>query len=123
MITGITGTIKLYIFDELGDIQDSRSWTLHGDLENQEELEVWKTMKLTRIADEYGEERWSESQGWEWDESDVDDPAKKAQEEEARYQHFMEDIYPDVYPDWDPDDAYCEWLHELSREAEMDRFW
>ena len=109
----ITGKIKLYIFDELGDIGDVREWELHGDLEDSEELQSWKDMKLERIQKEYGDERWSETTGFEWDEANVHDPVKEEREEEARYKYFLEEIYPDLYPneDWDPDDAYDEWLY------------
>ena len=108
---GITGKIKLYIFDELGDIGKAYSWELQGDLESQEELEAWQDAKVRHIEKEYGD-RWCETSGWEWDESHLRNPAKRAEEEEARYQYFMENIYEDEYPDYDPDDAYSEWLSD-----------
>lgn len=108
-MNGITGTIKLYIFDEIGDIGNVYSWNLQGDLESEEELDAWKSAKLSRIEKEYGD-RWCETSGWEWDESLLRNPAKKAAEEDARYNYFMEDIYEEFYPDYDPDEAYMEWL-------------
>lgn len=37
---GINGKIKLYIFDELGEIGNVFSWDLRGDLESDEELDA-----------------------------------------------------------------------------------
>ena len=108
---GINGKIKLYIFDELGEIGDVYSWDLQGDLESDEELDAWKSAKLSRIEKEYGD-RWCETSGWEWDESQLRNPAKKAAEEEARYEYFMENIYEEYYPDYDPDEAYMDWLSD-----------
>lgn len=110
-MSGMTGKIKVYIFDELGDIGDVRSWELRGDLESEEELAAWQAAKISRIEKEYGD-RWCETSGWEWDESQLYNPAKKAAEEEARYKYFMENIYEDCYPEYDPGDAYMEWLSD-----------
>ena len=54
-MSGMSGTIKLYIFDELGDIGDVRSWELRGDLESEEELAAWQAAKISRIEKEYGD--------------------------------------------------------------------
>ena len=112
----ITGKIKLYIFDELGEIGDVQSWELHGDLEDTEELHRWKDMKLERVRREYGDERWSEITGFEWDESEVYNPHQRALEEETRREYFLKEVYPSLYPenDWDEDEAYLEWLRDES---------